>query len=95
MTDFVKARLAHNQQTFLKNYVPKDRFMTTSNESEKIISELSLINLSVLSLRAVRNAVVDYYSTLMKIDREKEYMPSLQSVTAVIDNLIWKNGGEV
>lgn len=95
MTDFVKARLVHNQQTFLKNYAPKDRFMTTSNESEKIISELSLINLSVLSLRAVRNAVVDYYSTLMKIDREKEYMPSLQSVTAVIDNLIWKNGGEV
>jgi hypothetical protein len=69
--------------------------MTTSHESEKIIGELSLNSLSVLSLRAVRNAVVDYYSTLMKIDREMEYMPSLQSVTAVIDNLIWKNGGEV
>jgi hypothetical protein len=95
MADFVKARLAHNQQNFLKNYAPKDRFMTTSHESEKIIGELSLNSLSVLSLRAVRNAVVDYYSTLMKIDREMEYMPSLQSVTAVIDNLIWKNGGEV
>lgn len=95
MAEFVKARLTHNQQNFLKGYAPKDWFMTTNEESKKITDELSLGNMSVSSLRAVRNAVVDYYSTLMKIDREREYMTSLQSVTAVIDNLIWHNGGEV
>lgn len=94
MADFVKARLTHNQQNFLKGYAPKDRFMTTSEECKKIIDELSLGSMSVSSFRATRNAVVDCYSTLMKIDRETEYMPSLQSVTAVIDNLIWQNGGE-
>jgi hypothetical protein len=58
--------------------------MFTSNEEcELIISKFNLPKLSLLEMSLCRNAVVKFYSNLMKDNYD--FMPSLQSVTSVID----------
>ena len=73
-----------NEQTeFLKSYRPKNDMFTSNEECELIISKFNLPKLSLLEMSLCRNAVVKFYSNLMK--GNYDFMTSLQSVTAVID----------
>lgn len=74
---------SNEQKEFLKSYRPKNDMFTSNEECELIISKFNLPKLSLLEMSLCRNAVVKFYSNLMKDNYD--FMPSLQSVTAVID----------
>lgn len=74
---------SNEQKEFLKSYRPKNDMFTSNEECELIISKFNLPKLSLLEMSLCRNAVVKFYSNLMKDNYD--FMSSLQSVTSVID----------
>lgn len=89
-------QLNETEKQFLKGYAPKSEMFTSVEEMKEVETKLDLKN---NSLRGVRNEVVSFYSELMKIERPTiksmttelywQYMNAMQSVTAVIDNIIY------
>lgn len=80
--------LSTEQKEFLKGYKPASQGVTSKAEMNDIVACFGL-NESV-PLRAIRNAVVEFYHILMDtLDRATEAfwaaMDALQSVVAVID----------
>ena len=71
-------------ESFLSSYKPKDRSFTSNAEIKKITDVLGLDEMSASELTEARNNVVRYYSRKMD-DGNFDFMPSLQSVTSVID----------
>ena len=78
---------------FLAGYRPKDRSWTSQKEMDEITRVLRLNDRSREELTNLRNKVVSYYSGRMRQGRE--YMPSMQSVTAVIDHVMMTKYGYV
>lgn len=88
-------------QTFLKEYHPKNHFYTTVEEMQRVdencILEYTLDDIKEVNgykgLQEIRNKVVGFYTQCMKNAKRREiefgYMEAMQSVTAVIDNLIY------
>lgn len=74
---------SNEQKEFLKSYRPKNDMFTSNEECELIISKFNLPKLSLREMSLCRNAVVKFYSNLMKDNYD--FMTSLQSVTSVID----------
>lgn len=83
--------LTKEQRVFLKGYTPQDRHFTSYGECEMVKKELGLLSLSAVELNGCRNAVVQFYTELIRGSKEREvidlYMQSMMSVTAVIDNV--------
>lgn len=87
--------LTETQEQFLKAYQPEDRHTTSNTEIAQIANELNLNNASGSELQEIRNAVVRFYSALIKTtidqnngshcDQSFNYSTALMSVTAVID----------
>ena len=93
-------------ENFLNDYRPADPIFTSFDEvytiKEKVVAELISENkeLTPENVRQVRNQVVKFYDKFFESCtdfRTENYakMEALQSVTAAIDYLITKIGGEV
>lgn len=94
-------------ENFLNDYMPADPIFTSFDEvyiiKEKVIGELIFENkeLTPENVRQVRNQVVKFYDkffesyTDTRTEKFYDKMNALQSVTAAIDYLIIKIGGEV
>lgn len=79
---------------FLKDYTPENNFFTSAKEMKLVESVLQLNDKTYEELTEIRNEVVKFYSEIMaSVSREEsfEYMDALQSVTAVIDNKIYRS----
>ena len=79
---------------FLKEYSPKEKHITSLKEIRLIEDKLNIAKYSN-NLRALRNSVVQLYDDLMNEDPTNrnmvyDYMESMMSITAVIDNYIYK-----
>lgn len=81
-----ESKLTNEQIDFLKTYCPSDEHITSWNECNLITDKLALKGISTDELRSIRNSVVRLYSELRKTDSKIDYMLSMMSVTAVIDN---------
>ena len=89
---------------FLKDYSQKIKFYTSTEEIEHIETNLGIKDKTIDELEELRNIVVSYYTELLnneiiynendEFPRRTEkyfvYLKSLKSVTAVIDNNIYK-----
>ena len=89
---------------FLKDYSQKIKFYTSTEEIEHIETNLGIKDKTIDELEELRNIVVSYYTELLDTEiiynengefprRTKKYfvyLESLKSVTAVIDNNIYK-----
>ena len=88
-------KLTNEQTKFLNEYRPKDMGFTSLKEMEKIKSILGIdTTVKESELQPLRNSVVKFYSTKMEsvendVKQVMSYMDSLQSVTAVIDAMIY------
>ena len=93
-------------ENFLNDYRPADPIFTSFDEvytiKEQVVAELNSENkeLTPENVRQVRNQVVKFYDKFFESCtdfRTENYakMEALQSVTASIDYLIIKLGGEV
>ena len=88
-------KLTNEQTKFLNEYRPKDMGFTSLKEMEKIKSILGIeTTVKESELQPLRNSVVKFYSSKMEsvendVKRVMSYMDSLQSVTAVIDTMIY------
>ena len=87
--------LSDEQTKFLNEYRPKDMGFTSLKEMEKIKSILGIeTTVKESELQPLRNSVVKFYSAKMEsvendVKQVMTYMDSLQSVTAVIDAMIY------
>ena len=87
--------LSDEQTNFLNEYRPKDMGFTSSKEMEKIKSILGIeTTVKESELQPLRNSVVKFYSAKMEsvendVKQVMSYMDSMQSVTAVIDTMIY------
>ena len=87
--------LSDEQTKFLNEYRPKDMGFTSLKEMEKIKSILGIeTTVKESELQPLRNSVVKFYSSKMEsvendVKQVMTYMDSLQSVTAVIDAMIY------
>lgn len=81
-----------------KEYTAND-FFTTAEDMEKVEEALGLKPMTELELRNIRDMYVLITSNgIDRADERKEsrrLMNNLQSVTAVIDNMMWMKGYEV
>ena len=88
-------KLTNEQTKFLNEYRPQDMGFTSLKEIEKIKSILGIDTIVKESeLQPLRNSVVKFYSSKMEsvendVKQVMTYMDSMQSVTAVIDTLIY------
>ena len=88
-------KLTNEQTKFLNEYRPKDMGFTSLKEMEKIKSILGIeTTVKESELQPLRNSVVKFYSAKMEsvendVKQVMSYMDSMQSVTAVIDTLIY------
>ena len=88
--------LSDEQTKFLNEYRPKDMGFTSLKEMEKIKSILGIgTTVKDSELTPLRNSVVKFYSAKMEtvendVKQVMSYMDSLQSVTAVIDTMIYQ-----
>ena len=88
-------KLTNEQTKFLNEYRPKDMGFTSFKEIKEIKSRLGIATVVKESeLQPLRNSVVKFYSTKMEsvendVKQVMSYMDSLQSVTAVIDTMIY------
>ena len=88
-------KLTNEQTKFLNEYHPKDMGFTSLKEMEKIKSILGIeTTVKESELQPLRNSVVKFYSAKMEavendVKQVMSYMDSLQSVTAVIDTMIY------
>ena len=101
--------LTGEQEEFLEKYVPEDSICTTGEEMEQVEKALDLKELSIVNLRATRNAVVIFYAALKDEEerasdryprhswsqRYEDLSNAMMSVTAVIDHNIYLGGAEV
>lgn len=94
------------EKAFLEGYRPADSMFTSGDEMTLIERRLKLNDKSVTQLREKRNEVVAFYRDKLATQRYRDadgnlrygdkfdqYMEAMQSVTAVIDNSIWRKGG--
>ena len=87
--------LSDEQTKFLNEYHPKEMGFTSLKEMEKIKSILGIDTIVKESeLQPLRNSVVKFYSAKMEsvendVKQVMTYMDSMQSVTAVIDAMIY------
>ena len=88
-------KLTNEQTKFLNEYRPKDMGFTSLKEMEKIKSVLGIgTTVKESELTPLRNSVVRFYSDKMEsvendVKQVMYYMDSMQSVTAVIDTMIY------
>ena len=88
-------KLTNEQTKFLNEYRPKDMGFTSLKEIEKIKSILGIgTTVKESELQPLRNSVVKFYSSKMEsvendVKQVMSYMDSMQSVTAVIDDMIY------
>lgn len=94
-------------ENFLNDYMPADPIFTSFDEvyiiKEKVVAELNSENkeLTPENVRQVRNQVVKFYDkffesyTDTRTEKFYDKMNALQSVTAAIDYLIIKIGGDI
>lgn len=94
MRTFETVDLNPDMIIFLKSYSPEEKHVTSLKEIRLIEDELNIDKYSN-NLRALRNSVVQFYDELIReepTNRNKvyDYMESMMSVTAVIDNYAYK-----
>lgn len=94
MRTFETVDLNPDMVTFLKSYSPEEKHITSLKEIRLIEDKLNIDNYRD-NLQALRNSVVQFYDELIDEDptnRNKvyDYMESMMSVTAVIDNYAYK-----
>ena len=85
---YIKELTKENKE-FLKGYTPKNKHFTSYGECEMVKKELGLLSMSAVELNGCRNAVVQFYTELLGSPKQGsiDYMQSMMSVTAVIDNV--------
>ena len=89
-------KLTNEQIKFLNEYHPKEMGFTSLKEMEKIKSILGIdTDVKESELQPLRNSVVKFYSAKMEsvendVKQVMSYMDSMQSVTAVIDTMIYR-----
>lgn len=84
-------------KSFLKEYMPADKYFTSFDEIELVENKLGLKGLSREEIDVVRNTVVLFYDNLMDNEFELngrteiyyDFVTAMQSVTGVIDNYIY------
>ena len=87
--------LSDEQTKILNEYRPQDMGFTSLKEMEKIKSILGIeTTVKESELQPLRNSVVKFYSAKMEsvendVKQVMSYMDSMQSVTAVIDAMIY------
>ena len=94
MRQFETVELNSDMITFLKEYSPEEKHITSLKEIRLIEDKLNIDNYRN-NLRALRNSVVQFYDELIDEDPNNRdmmyaYMESMMSVTAVIDNYAYK-----
>ena len=94
MRKFETIELTSDMKTFLKGYSPKEKHFTSIEEIRLVEDNLNIANYRN-NLQALRNSVVQFYDELIDEnpnDRNMtyDYMESMMSVTAIIDNYIYK-----
>lgn len=94
MKTFETIELTSDMKTFLKGYSPKEKHFTSIEEIRLVEDNLNIANYRN-NLQALRNSVVQFYDELIDEnpnDRNMtyDYMESMMSVTAIIDNYIYK-----
>ena len=94
MRQFETIELNPDMITFLKEYSPEEKHITSLKEIRLIEDKLKIDNYRN-NLRALRNSVVQFYDELIDEDPNNRdmmyaYMESMMSVTAVIDNYAYK-----
>ena len=94
MRNFETIELTSDMKTFLKGYSPKEKHFTSIEEIRLVEDNLNITNYRN-NLQALRNSVVQFYDELIDEnpnDRNMTYtyMESMMSVTAIIDNYIYK-----
>ena len=88
-------KLTTEQTEFLNEYRPQDMGFTSFKEIKEIKSRLGIATVVKESeLQPLRNSVVKFYSAKMEsvendVKQVMSYMDSMQSVTAVIDAMIY------
>ena len=98
MRQFETIELNPDMIIFLKEYSPEEKHITSLKEIRLIEDKLNIAKYMKEysnNLRALRNSVVQLYNELINEDptnRNKvyDYMESMMSVTAVIDNYAYK-----
>lgn len=94
---------------FLKSYRPEEDGFTSASEMMRIRDRLNLDNLNTDGLRKMRDRVVKFYSNLLdketrynadgtyagRTEKFYGYNEAMMSVTAVIDDRIFRRGGRV
>lgn len=87
--------LSNEQTEFLNEYRPQEDGITSFKEMEKIKSVLGIgTTVKESELTPLRNSVVRFYSDKMEsvendVKQVMRYMDSMQSVTTVIDTMIY------
>ena len=87
--------LSNDQTKFLNEYRPQKRGFTSFNEIKEIKSRLGIgTSVKETDLQHLRNAVVRFYSEKIEsvgndVNQVMAYIDSMQSVTAVIDTMIY------
>lgn len=84
----------------VKDYTPKDDMFTSKEEIDMLNETLGLDKMTIMDLRNLRDMVVMFWGSRMREERHSnnmkftdEYMKlshAMQSITAVIDNFIYK-----
>ncbi len=69
-----------------------NRAFITYEQMDKVKEILDLNGKSVKELRAIRNGVV---KTMSELEYSEERMATISGTTATIDDMIWRQGGEV
>ena len=88
-------KLTNEQTKFLNEYHPQEMGFTSFKEIKKIKSMLEIgTTVKESELQPLRNSVVKFYSSKMEsvendVKQVMTYMDSMQSVTAVIDAMIY------
>lgn len=94
MRNFETIELTSDMKTFLKGYSPKEKHFTSIEEIKLVEDNLNIANYRN-NLQALRNSVVQFYDELIDENPNNrnmvyDYMESMMSVTAIIDNYIYK-----
>lgn len=88
-------KLSDEQTKFLNEYHPQKQRITSTKEMDEIKSILGIgTTLKVSELQSIRNSVVLFYSDKMDsvendVKQIMYFIDSMQSVTAVIDTMIY------
>lgn len=97
MNTFSITRFSKEVKTFLKGYMPEDKYFTSFDEIETIEKTLELKGKTFDEVQAIRNTVVLYYDYLMENECETNgrtdawwnFNTAMMSVTAAIDNFLY------